>query len=1033
MCDSTALKELPFGDLTDYSMGTEIDDSKKRILSLLEGHELKDFLHDNNLAALLNPHNTLTCSYYDEDSFNNKFKNTRNSLNVFSLNIRSLTKHAGELVNFLNLLNTKFQIIILTEIGARNLSVVYHLLRNHTFYYVPPDLNMYGGVGIYVSDCIENVSVVDKLKLKPTCDCKKCAFESLFLNFTFRHKLFTIGGIYRHPGGSVSHFLSALETATSNVDKCRTCILTGDFNINLINYDQECVLKYFTMLLSHKYFPYIVLPSRITENTATCIDHIFIRKSKNETHTLINSGLFYCDISDHLPCFVSLDLHVPVNTERPNVRLFSDINCSRFIENMSSVHWDELFTPSNDWYSVFVAKVKHIFQKSFPLVKLSRKRARDKPWITRAIKVSIKHNHRLYRNAIRKNNVNSRLIYKRYNVRLKKCIDHAQIRYYNDLFTNSKNATINIWKNLNGILNPDKKRKHTHINKILTNGQMVTDKAKIPNVFNNFFCNIGKQLQNQLPNVNASDKFKKYLPPPVLNSFYLEPVSIDDILTEIKKLNPRKACGPDSISGKLIQLCPQIFAIILCKIFNKSIEEGEYPTEMKIAKVIALHKKGELYLTDNYRPISLLSCFNKIFEKIVTKQLRFYFESKKLLYEFQFGFRKLFSTSLALIETTDIIKRSVDEGIYELGIFIDLTKAFDTVDHEQLLFKLENYGIRGHANNFFRSYLCQRKQFTVINTIQSDICEIQCGVPQGSVLGPLLFLIYINDMHRALNHARVRLFADDTCIFVQNQNFNELISDAKARLTEVSTWCVDNKLIVNSKKTHFVIFCSNRKNSYSHLQKIVIPNLEIHRSKEIKYLGMTIDENLSWKPHIENLCKSLIKYFGIFNHVKKLLPRNVARQIYFAFIYSRISYGIEVLSNCSFKLLSKVQIIQNKLLKILLQLEPRTSTNMLHHRLKILKIKDIQKVKIICFVNQCLLGLYPPYFQNYFRYRDRVYNLRNEMLSINRTKTVLGSFNTQVYGAKLWNELVESVKKFRYQKNFKKHLVKDIINGYGQI
>ena len=216
---------------------------------------------------------------------------------------------------------------------------------------------------------------------------------------------------------------------------------------------------------------------------------------------------------------------------------------------------------------------------------------------------------------------------------------------------------------------------------------------------NKYFCSIGKTLQEGLP--RCGDEYKTYLPERTEHTLFLFPCDDNELARKIKALNPKKACGADNIGAKLIQTFPDIFAQNLTVIFNRAMQDGEYPAQMKIAKVIALYKKCERYKANNYRPISLLSCFNKIFERLLSKRLIKCFDDNNLIFKFQFGYRKLYSTTLALIEFTDSIRGFLDDGNYAISIFIDLTKAFDTVDHEILLHKLDSYGIRGHVNNFF--------------------------------------------------------------------------------------------------------------------------------------------------------------------------------------------------------------------------------------------------------------------------------------------------------------------------------------------
>ena len=496
-------------------------------------------------------------------------------------------------------------------------------------------------------------------------------------------------------------------------------------------------------------------------------------------------------------------------------------------------------------------------------------------------------------------------------------------------------------------------------------------------------------------------------------------------------MNPKKACGADNIGAKLIQTCPDIFPQNLTVIFNRAMQDGEYPAQMKIAKVIALYKKGERYKANNYRPISLLSCFNKIFERLLSKRLIKFFDDNNLIFKCQFGFRKLYSTTLALTEFTDSIRGFLDDGNYAISIFVDLTKAFDTVDHEILLHKLDSYGIRGHVNNFFRSYLNDRSQFTEVNGEKSTRRSVKCGVPQGSVLGPLFFALYINDLHRAVGEEHVRLFADDTALFLWNRNLTTLVESAKAKFIDLHTWCVRNKLIINNEKTNFILFHTVNKPIPNNINSIETDVMKIERVSAYKYLGVYMDEIVHWSEHVNYTCTSLVKYFGIFNQIKHKITAKLSRNLYSALIYSKIKYGIEFYGSCSNVHINRVQTIQNKLMKLLLKLDPRTPTNELHRGMNILKVSDIYKSNVLNFVNEILSGRCPEPFRCYFQYKRETYDMRRKhQLNVPSTRICLGDKAVRVYGASLWNNTSNIMAEYHFKKCYRKQLNKIYISNY---
>ena len=393
---------LPLHGVTNYDIECEYTSTKKKLLDIMDIDEFQTYLKENEFEQLFNHFDSVKCQYYDQNKFISANRYGDGFFNIFSMNIRSLSKHGGELVNFISSMETKFDVIILTEIGARNLSVVLNLYLNYTFHYVRPHNNNCGGVGIYTHNSLLNVVMMDDLKLTKTCDCSKCEFESRFIEFMYNGISYTLGGIYRHPNGNVSHFVSSLETTLSKLDDRKNAILAGDMNIDLIKYTNESVTSYMSTMMSYRYLAYVTLPTCITQFFTTCIDHIFMKKSNKEKVLSTLCGMFYCDISDHLPCFISLQYANNFYTgNRPMTKIFGARNCSKSVQKMTTENWNDKYMDSeDDWYHTFVNTVHRIFEQSFLLVQLSRQRIKDKPWITKGLKISIKHKNRLYKSQL---------------------------------------------------------------------------------------------------------------------------------------------------------------------------------------------------------------------------------------------------------------------------------------------------------------------------------------------------------------------------------------------------------------------------------------------------------------------------------------------------------------------------------------------------------------------------------------------------------------------------------------------------------
>ena len=369
----------------------------------------------------------------------------------------------------------------------------------------------------------------------------------------------------------------------------------------------------------------------------------------------------------------------------------------------------------------------------------------------------------------------------------------------------------------------------------------------------------------------------------------------------------KQSAGHDDISNFILKGVISSIADPLEYIFNKSILSGVFPEQMKIAKVIPLFKKGDKLDPSNYRPISLLSTLSKILEKIIFKRTINFFNKHTVFTNSQFGFRQKHSTIHALLNFIDKVAHAIDNHSHLIGIFLDFSKAFDTINHNILLHKLSHYGIRGKALEWFRNYLSSRKQYVSLNDHNSTLKDIKCGVPQGSLLGPLLFIVYINDFCRSSNVLSFILFADDSNVFFSHDNPNTLVNTVNFELEKLTEWIRANKLSLNLQKTKYMLF----SNTLEALPlDIILDDTSLESVSEIKFLGITVDNKLSWKPHIASTCNTISRNIGVINRLKSHIPSSSLLTLYSSLILPYLNYGILAWGNTHKFLLDRLLLLQ---------------------------------------------------------------------------------------------------------------------------
>lgn len=866
-----------------------------------------------------------------------------------------------------------------------------------------------GGVAIYVKneiDCLE-LKWISEMSIENHFEV--CGISVIGTNYV-------VVCLYRTPNSKLDIFLESLDCllqklTVRNRYVTKRVVIMGDFNVNILenNCNTESLMNTFR---SFKLHHTISQPTRITDHSQTCIDNIFTNIKQ------YNAKVLDLGISDHTCQLISIEMDISFKEKywyiyKRNSNKYIDI----FIKYLTQISFKDVYEEKNpdNAYTVFQNIISMINNLCVPKerIKVTYKRAAH--WKTKGIMKASKNKRLLY---YKSRNTTCKTIKKKYKTYCKifKAVTKRSKLLSNANFIDrSDNKSKAMWQMIKHNTTKSNKIKNT-IDCIRNNDVLINNPNDIANILNEYFTNHNKNLEN------FNEITYKPMTQTITNSFFLTPVDVSEIKKIVKKLKSKMSTGHDNIQMTLIKSGIEFIAEPLTYIVNLIFETGIFPTDLKKALVKPLYKKGSLVEISNYRPISLLPNFSKIIEKAMAIRIISFFEKYSILNKNQYGFRKGKNTTMAIFDIFKEVWTNVDRKNTCVGFFMDFSKAFDCVVHKILIKQLEINGIRGVALKLFKSYLENRSQATIldtydkktktITTVQSKFMETSVGVPQGSILGPLLFLVYVNELPKLVKHLLV-MFADDATMIISTDNpsltYEREITDTFHTIID---WLTSINLNMNIDKTKMLQFRNYKKKRYN--LNINVKNSKLEEVNSLKFLGVIIDTNLNWKSHIEYINKRISSYCYALSILKNLTSTNVAKSAYYGHIFPLLTYGVIFWGNSV-----NVQdtfILQKKCLRIIYNKKYDETLRPIFINNKLLTLTCIYILEICLFVQE-----HDDYFHKKMPRKNDMRSQYKCDVTYVKSSSYIMDKSAYISGIKIFNKLPTRLKSLKGEK-FKRYL-----------
>ena len=751
-----------------------------------------------------------------------------------------------------------------------------------------------------------------------------------------------IGNVYRPPDGNANEAFKLINDTMIEIDNIHKfeILLLGDFNIDYKNDKVPIYKAMHNFSVNHGVKQIIERPTRYSKNKSSIIDLAFSNIKYSE-----NSGVWNYNLSDHKLIYIIKKKKRNIKTERVHKgRSYANCNYDElvnFLERANTRYVTEILDPNECWDEL----LRVITAAADALCPIHEIQIRDctAPFLNKELLELQKDRDYFVNKADLSGEPGDRFIANCMITRARSEVRRAKAEYYKSQAIKYLKNPRKFWSELHNI----ESKSQVEINNISSEVTGVVFTAEeLPGEVNKYFTGIGPALANKFPNIENTEKRFK----PLVNgsTFELDPINGQDIRGIIKEFSQFKSSGLDNLSSAFVMTAISILVEKFTHLYNIIIETGIFPDAWKVATITPIPKVSIPKTCNELRPISILPLPGRIIEKYINNKIQDFLESTNYLHQHQYGFRKNKSTTQAVATLMDRLLEGMDRGEYSITIYLDFKKAFDTVDHNILIWKLKRAGIGNSTCKLLANYLKGRKQLTKIGKKISDKAEVKTGVPQGSTLGPLLFLIYANDFLQISDLPLYTQFADDTTLTLVHKDIKWLEAKLNAILEMARIWFLENKLTINTTKTEYVIYAT--KYALNNMEDIhlIIGDSEISRVKQYKYLGTVLDCKLTGEQQVSNLNQQVAIKLKTFNQIRRFMTEKTAILIYKTTILPIIDYNDIIYGLLTENLQMKLQRLQNRALRTVFWGQKLTNNEM-HEKANVncLKIRQYEHMMML--------------------------------------------------------------------------------------